>query len=550
MKKTTSKNGIMWAVLAGIVAIGVGMADYLQPVNVQERQEFAFRSAMPSIALPAAVDGVITLTGDHSEEVLNITEDNVAITGSHPAVVGSRTVVQCVTISADNVTVSDIDVVGCPTFGVYITGKNATFKDSLVRDALRDGTLTSTGSSGAIIKNNTYDQNSQSCIEIRGTGHTIEGNNCSGTVQHKNGEGTDPTHDADCFRFFGSGHLFKNNYCHDITFGSQPTGTNPDPHIDGFQTWGDTGRGIAHDIVFDGNVIVLSGRGGGVTNKGVQLEGGSSNLIFRNNTFRTTLGSLCTTTVSGITFDHNTWVGDKTDSGSWGINANRCGNPVISNNIFAYHPNGAGHIQGSPATVSNNCVWQSGNPASSSGDIKANPLFVNETTRDYHLQSGSPCIGKGVVFDAGTPLATQTPPPATLTRTPTASRTATKTSIPPSATATPSLDPISSLTFSPVVETLTPTFTPVPPILVPTQTPSENLCARIVWNRPFTDFDLGIRPSASLSNISDGAYTYNRVIPIEAVVTVGPDTWAQVNRGQFFAIKIGATVYSKIVPCQ
>jgi len=267
MKKTTRNILIIGAA----IAIGVGVL--VSPIS-----ETVQRIAVQSITVPAGssvqtaintagVGDTVIVQDDHSTEAITINK-GITLTSNNGVVKG-------VTVSADNVTISELTISKSAGFGVYSTAKNTVVKNNIIIDAQRDGILFSKSTTNGTIIDNIIQRASQSCIEVRGTGNTVDGNDCSGTIQYPNSWTNPPNYlDADCFRFFGSGHIFKNNYCHDITYGAQPGGNNIDPHVDGFQTWGDTGRGIAHDILFDGNVIILSGSGGGVTNKSIQLEGG------------------------------------------------------------------------------------------------------------------------------------------------------------------------------------------------------------------------------------------------------------------------------------
>lgn len=133
---------------------------------------------------------------------------------------------------------------------------------------------------------------------------------------------------------------------------------------------------------------------------------------------------------------------------------------------------------------------------------------------------------------------------ATFSQTPsssTPSKTLTHTQITPTQTRT-------------ATKSATPTRTPTPVIIpsatrtatsTPMITPSSRICARITWL-----LGVSIRPSQSLSNISLGpGYSYNRIVPIEAIETVGDDQWARINYGQWFAMKIGTRTYAKTSVC-
>jgi len=82
-------------------------------------------------------------------------------------------------------------------------------------------------------------------------------------------------------------------------------------------------------------------------------------------------------------------------------------NNVVTNSIFAgavtYEFTSSSTLKGTGNLVHDNCVW----PASGGSDfdgssgityssnLHTDPLFTNRAARDYSLQAGSPCTGKG-----------------------------------------------------------------------------------------------------------------------------------------------------------
>jgi uncharacterized repeat protein (TIGR01451 family) len=80
---------------------------------------------------------------------------------------------------------------------------------------------------------------------------------------------------------------------------------------------------------------------------------------------------------------------------------------IIRNNIIALNGYGIRYHTGAYPVMSNNDVW--GNSVANysklspgTNDISADPLFVNPSSGDYHLQEGSPCIDAGTSSDAPT----------------------------------------------------------------------------------------------------------------------------------------------------
>jgi uncharacterized repeat protein (TIGR01451 family) len=81
--------------------------------------------------------------------------------------------------------------------------------------------------------------------------------------------------------------------------------------------------------------------------------------------------------------------------------------PLIYNNIVALNGYGIRNYPYQPASpvLSNNDVWGNSvtdysNLSPGTNDISADPLFVDESGGDYHLQAGSPCIDAGTSNDA------------------------------------------------------------------------------------------------------------------------------------------------------
>jgi hypothetical protein len=78
-------------------------------------------------------------------------------------------------------------------------------------------------------------------------------------------------------------------------------------------------------------------------------------------------------------------------------------NNTIRNNIITYAAvNGISGSWGGPYgtgnTANNNCLWQasvSERGFTASGNITADPMFVDRANRNYTLRAGSPCAGKG-----------------------------------------------------------------------------------------------------------------------------------------------------------
>ncbi len=326
----------------------------------------------------------------------------------------TNSVITGVIITADNVTVKNCAAANSSDHGYVISGNNNVINGGSVHDNAWGGILVSGTvanpniAKNTLIENVTITHNGQNCIDDRGLNSIIRDNDCSNSIQYWPGLSSYPTWvDADCFRFFNSGGLWQGNKCHDINFDAV---YNINPHIDCFQTFSDSSTYIAgHDILFDGNLCNFSmeEQGGGAT-KGWQIEEGAYNLKMQNNIVHVVILAQISSgsaTTHDISFLNNTFVGDPSYGDSQGIYLTGITNTTIKNNVFAYQQNGVGSIRPDAASnttlsVGYNCVYIAGrNPwrAADPGDVWGlNPLFVNESTLDYHLQSASPCINKGM----------------------------------------------------------------------------------------------------------------------------------------------------------
>lgn len=105
---------------------------------------------------------------------------------------------------------------------------------------------------------------------------------------------------------------------------------------------------------------------------------------------------------------NNTIVANKySDSGTHEGILVRNISPIIRNNIVVLNGYGIRRYSGVNPVMSNNDVWGNSvadysNLSPGTNDISADPLFVNQSGGDYHLQEGSPCIDAGTSSDAPT----------------------------------------------------------------------------------------------------------------------------------------------------
>ena len=191
------------------------------------------------------------------------------------------------------------------------------------------------------------------------------------------------------------------------------------------------GAGPGQSIVDGASAGYTIDATGSFTIKGFTITGGGSygiaygasgasliegNEVTGNNAGIYVWGVGATTTIQNNVVHHNTnngiliysgstatIVNNTVDNNSFGIVTIGDPPPVltITNNIVTN--NGAEgisfHYASADSTLSNNDVWNHGidydTVSPGTGDISADPLFVNAAAGDYHLQPGSPCIDTG-----------------------------------------------------------------------------------------------------------------------------------------------------------
>lgn len=355
--------------------------------------------------ISASPGGVVNvLDGNYSEKVA-ITRSDISLQAGGKVIIKGVTIYSSDTNQLSNISVKGFEITNGNTSGngIYVRNAiNVVVENNYIHDvgsAVSDDGIkifappaNQRMTNHVIVRNNTIYHAHQSCIFTAGEYNLVERNNCSYTIQP-----TDTNGDADCFRYFGGNHIFRNNYCHDIPFDGVYV---RDSHTDCFQTFGDPA--IGHDILFEGNTCNLpyGDQTQSVTAKGWQTQQQAYNLTLRNNIVITNLASIFRD-VHDVTIVNNTFVG-KTDAAQ-GIQLMNAQNVTVKNNIFYHYPDSRGAIDNeyyngvySTITAGNNCLYQIGGSRKDTGDVIGDPLFVNSSQNDYHLQSGSVCVDKGV----------------------------------------------------------------------------------------------------------------------------------------------------------
>lgn len=350
-----------------------------------------------------------------------------------------------------------------------------------------------------------------------------------------------------------------------------------------------------HHVVIENNVVrnsvtengiypACGSMGGGGWGSGIKAEKGSHDVIIRNNEVYETCGEGIASTMSPDTLivgnlSYNNYAGNiYTDISprtiirnntakcstffiggrqTFGISSgaefyagwdgNRDGLVIADNHVEGCY-DGISIFRGEPgadnalrnALIDHNTVIRGSrwSIVDGSGIVNTNVVISNNRVfRPIYVASLAGVILSNNVIYNGEP-ATSLPPTSTNTST---------IQAPPSSTftvsAVPSFTPTKTATVS---ITPTKTATIVPPTFTPTSTviPATLNCAYVSWSR-----GLNIRPSPSLFNVSIGYYLFDKYVPIEGTVENSEGTWAKVNYGQYFALKIGIKEYAKLIAC-
>ncbi|MGQ9454775.1 MAG: hypothetical protein ACUVRS_05920 [Armatimonadota bacterium] len=123
----------------------------------------------------------------------------------------------------------------------------------------------------------------------------------------------------------------------------------------------------------------------------------SNNIIAANSARWSGGGIFCYN--SSPTIANNTITSNISSTYGGGIYCYFFSSPIICNNIVAFNSSGIFRHLGSPV-LRNNCVYNPGGHdylgvSSGNNDIRADPLFVNRLTGNYHLRATSPCVDAG-----------------------------------------------------------------------------------------------------------------------------------------------------------
>jgi hypothetical protein len=239
---------------------------------------------------------------------------------------------------------------------------------------------------------------------VAGTGHTLDGNEFN-AMQWQTGQSCS---DLDYTRVFGASHTLRNNYMHGVNMA-----TRSPAHVDCIQNFDDNHEPALVSFLFENNRCSEMDEG---VMLGSSVWGESENVLIRNNVFYRPL-SWCAQTwrVTNLQFFNN--VCDLTDTGNkYGLIARGSSGSVEFKNNIIYGADPVatyGVYTGDAVTIidgtaenpgKNNLLYTAGQTITGyANDIKnSDPLFVDISTRDYRLQSGSPGKDAGLTISGWT----------------------------------------------------------------------------------------------------------------------------------------------------
>jgi parallel beta-helix repeat protein len=358
-----------------------------------------------------AGDTVVIQPGTYNERVVVTRSGN---SGSYIALTAQGTV-QCkgFTIRGDYVKVSGFTVTATQGtwsengFGIWVQATHCLIEDNLAYYCPSGGLILRPESASCVVRNNRFHRNGRAGIDIRGSNQLVENNEIWGSINYHTPTAWNAM-DADGIIFFGSGHIIRGNYIHDISY-SDPENQGRSPHIDGFQTWEDLPEKVhASNVWIERNLIVLPVYYDASANGHGFMLHECSYITIRNNIVVTHGGTNTggPKTSHHLTIENNTFIGSLAFNRAYspvGISLKDCPNSTVRNNIVYDQADWAIHLEGTTSTglnVGDNCTYNSNgtNPQGTrqSGDLwGVDPRFVNAASRDYHLQSNSPCINAG-----------------------------------------------------------------------------------------------------------------------------------------------------------
>jgi hypothetical protein len=320
-------------------------------------------------------------------------------------------------VKANYITISGFEIANTTNddtagVGVFVQGSHCTVSNNYIHDTLRQGILVTAPpsdysvSTGCVIQNNRIYRASQAGIQVRGMNHLVVGNEVWGSVQYPAGWPNPPSWaDADGIQYSGSGHVIRQNYVHDIPV---ETAENRDPHVDCYETWVDSTHLAAQNVTLEQNRcsnVHANSQNSGDLGTGFQTKG-ASGLTIRNNLIYADAGLLLYTS-QNVNILNNDFIGSLAANAGFypvGAGIHDSAPVVLQNNVFYNQVDSVVYVTNSTVQGAKNLEYRSDGQApgasktySHSADLwGVDPMFVNASGSNYHLQSASPAINAGV----------------------------------------------------------------------------------------------------------------------------------------------------------
>ncbi len=387
---------------------------YITPGMYRENVTFT-RSGSP--------DAQITFSGKNPPTIVSATKSSAytCLNSNNACVIG------ILTVEGSQVILKNLEIVGPSPdpgelAGINVKGTFDQVISNYTHNTWKEGIALRDTSQATVVMNNTITYAVVSGIWFDGLYQFIYGNTITHTVTRPpDGSSLSTDTDADGIRFFGKYSTVRANIIKDIFVEESPASDYP--HSDCFQSWRD-----AVDITFEANYCELANSQASLPmQKFFMIERGSgANIgdfdivsnIFVSKSSRQSwtpiqIGSDSCSTISpllDITIANNTFVRTGSIPGDTAI-LMRCTNTAeIKNNTFYNFGNESSSYilqdknNNINVTIEKNAVYNVNGEVPEGGPYPGdniaslwmnNPLFVNATGGDYHLQSDSPLIDAG-----------------------------------------------------------------------------------------------------------------------------------------------------------
>lgn len=312
---------------------------------------------------------------------------------------------------------------------------------------------------------------------------------------------------------------------------------------------------IIHNAYTGISMITYGATGSHITDGSIEYRDDAANITVRNNViYATSNGILCKAT-RNVTATHNTIYGTTQNPGYWAAIALAqydgwyCPDWTVTNNVISTTTRASIWLEGNSGTgtIINNNFYHGSFSAIVAGANKTysqwqalgwdvnsktgDPMFVNPSIGDFHLQSNSPACGMGA-YACGEVMVTPSVT-ATWTRMPT-----TTTTRVPTNTATITITPSSTIT---VTKTSTPVLTKSP-------TTFADMCIMVTWSS-----GLSVRNRPSLYADTLGTYKSNIPFRIARIFSNSEGsydvTWAEIAPGHYLATRVNTRTYAIVTNC-